>query len=114
MAGSPLGAVSPILTIAAGLFVLGFFLIVNANVRRLTARWAESAEFAVFLRDDATPAQVEAVPVAHRPERPGGLAAVRDRRNEAAERFAGDFPELAGTTPAGSSAIRFRHRSTFA
>lgn len=33
-----------VLTIAAGLFVLGFFLIVNTNLRRLAARWGEAAE----------------------------------------------------------------------
>ena len=47
-------AILAILTIGAGLFVLGFFLIVNTNVRRLTERWGESAEFAVYLRDDIT------------------------------------------------------------
>ena len=36
-------AILAILTIGAGLFVLGFFLIVNTNVRRLTDRWGESA-----------------------------------------------------------------------
>ena len=61
VARPPLRRCSPILTIAAGLFVLGFFLIVNANLQRLTARWTESAELAVYLRDDATPEQVEAV-----------------------------------------------------
>jgi len=90
-------ALFAVLTIAAGLFLLGFFLIINANVRRLTARWAESAELAVFLRDDAAPAQVEAV----RSLLAGsGLAASHQyvTKEEAAARFAGDFPELAGTT----------------
>src|SRR4030095_12863457 len=54
-------AILAILTIGAGLFVLGFFLIVNTNVRRLTERWGESAEFAVYLRDDITKPQLEAV-----------------------------------------------------
>ena len=89
-------ALFAVLTIATGLFLLGFFLIVNANVRRLTARWAESAEFAVFLRDDASGAQVEAVKslIAN-----SGLAAANQyvSKDEAAKRFAGDFPELAGT-----------------
>jgi cell division transport system permease protein len=86
-----------ILTIAAGLFLLGFFLIVNANVRGLTARWAESAELAVFLRDDASQGQVEKVGslIAE-----SGLATSHHfvTKDEAASRFAGDFPELAGTT----------------
>jgi cell division transport system permease protein len=89
-------ALFAVLTIATGLFLLGFFLIVNANVRRLTARWAESAEFAVFLRDDATQPQVEAIRtlIAN-----SGLAASNQyvSKEAAATRFAGDFPELAGT-----------------
>ena len=89
-------ALFAVLTIATGLFLLGFFLIVNANVRRLTARWAESAEFAVFLRDDVTTPQVEAIQslIAG-----SSLAASRQfvSKDEAAKRFAGDFPELAGT-----------------
>ena len=86
-----------ILTIAAGLFVLGFFLIVNTNVRRLTARWAESAELAVFLRDDATPAHVESVRTLIADS---GLAASQQfvTKEEAATRFAGDFPDLAAST----------------
>ena len=36
------------LTIAAGLFVLGFFLVVNANLQRLMARWNAGAELSVF------------------------------------------------------------------
>jgi len=86
-----------ILTIAAGLFVLGFFLIVNTNVRRLTARWAESAELAVFLRDDVTAAQVESVRTLIADS---GLAASQQfvTKEEAATRFAGDFPDLAAST----------------
>ena len=54
-------AVFSMLTIAAGLFVLGFFLLVNANLQRVVGRWNDSAEVAVYLRDDATPQQVEAI-----------------------------------------------------
>src|SRR5918996_6668732 len=50
-----------VLTIGAGLFVLGFFLIVNTNLQRLTARWGEAAEFAVYLRDDVTADQLQAI-----------------------------------------------------
>jgi cell division transport system permease protein len=89
-------ALFAILTIATGLFLLGFFLIVNANVRRLTARWAESAEFAVFLRDDASRAQVDAI---HALITGSGVAASAQyvSKEEAAKRFGGDFPELAAT-----------------
>jgi len=90
-------AVLAVLTIAAGLFVLGFFLIVNTNVRQLTTRWAESAELAVFLRDDASRAQVETVQalIAN-----SGLARSHQyvSKEQAAERFAQDFPDLATTS----------------
>ena len=33
-----------VLTIAAGLFVLGFFLMVNTNLQRVVGRWSEAAE----------------------------------------------------------------------
>lgn len=85
-----------ILTIAAGLFVLGFFLIVNTNLQRLTERWGEAAEFAVYLRDDATPDQVRAVTDAIATS---GLAAGHQQisKEQAAERFRQEFPDLAAT-----------------
>jgi cell division transport system permease protein len=89
-------ALLAVLTIGAGLFVLGFFLMVNTNLQRLTAQWGEAAEFAVYLTDDVTAAQVEALQglVAR-----SGLAASQQHisKEEAATRFAADFPELAGT-----------------
>src|SRR4029450_4122582 len=50
-----------VLTIAAGLFVLGFFLMVNSNLQRVVGRWSEAAEMSVYLKDDATKEQVQAV-----------------------------------------------------
>lgn len=89
-------AVLAILTIGAGLFVLGFFLIVNTNVRRLTERWGESAEFAVYLRDDVTPPQLQAVQSLIDQS---GLSAGRQyvSKEQAAERFGKDFPDLGAT-----------------
>ena len=86
-----------IFTIAAGLFVLGFFLIVNTNMRRLTARWAASAEFAVFLRDDATRVQLETVQALISSS---GLAASQEyvSKEQAAQRFSQDFPDLAAAS----------------
>ena len=81
-------AILAILTIGAGLFVLGFF-IVNTNVRRLTERWGESAEFAVYLRDDITPSQLEVVQSLIDNS---GLSAGREHvRSRRAERFGKDF-----------------------
>jgi cell division transport system permease protein len=89
-------AILAILTIGAGLFVLGFFLIVNTNVRRLTERWGESAEFAVYLRDDITPPQLEVVQSLIDDS---GLSAGRQyvSKQQAAERFGRDFPDLGAT-----------------
>jgi len=89
-------AILAILTIGAGLFVLGFFLIVNTNVRRLTERWGESAEFAVYLRDDITKPQLEAVQSLIDSS---GLIAARQyvSKEQAAERFGKDFPDLGAT-----------------
>ena len=89
-------AILAILTIGAGLFVLGFFLIVNTNVRRLTERWGESAEFAVYLRDEITPAELETVQSLIDNS---GLSAGRQyvSKQQAAERFGKDFPDLGAT-----------------
>jgi len=89
-------ALLAVLTIGAGLFVLGFFLIVNTNLQRLTAQWGETAEFAVYLRDDATSEQVEA---AQRLITSSGLAAGQQyvSKAQAAERFKQDFPDLSQT-----------------
>lgn len=89
-------AILAILTIGAGLFVLGFFLIVNTNVRRLTERWGESAEFAVYLRDEIAPAELEAVQALIDNS---GLSAGRQyvSKQQAAERFGKDFPDLGAT-----------------
>ena len=89
-------ALLAILTIGAGLFVLGFFLIVNANLQRLTAQWGEAAEFAVFLRDDATADQIRAVEAL---VASSGLAAHQEHvsKEAAAARFRQDFPELGAT-----------------
>ena len=85
-----------VLTIGAGLFVLGFFLIVNTNLQRLTARWGEAAEFAVYLRDDVTPAQLQLIGdlIAN-----SGLTASQQHvsKDDAADRFKQEFPDLGAT-----------------
>lgn len=88
-------ALISVLTITAGLFVLGFFLMANSNLQRLTGRWAESAELTVYFSDDATPDQVKAVEQA---VARSGLAAQREyvSKERALARFRADFPDLAG------------------
>ncbi len=90
-------AVLAVLTIAAGLFVLGFFLIVNANVQRVAARWGEAAELSVFLKDDASASNLKAIDdlIAG-----SGLAAERHfvSKADALIKFREDFPDLAPAT----------------
>jgi len=84
------------LTIAAGLFVLGFFLVVNANLQRLLARWSEAAELSVFVKDDVLPAQIAAI---EQQVDQSGLATGRTfvSKPDAAARFRQDFPDLGRT-----------------
>jgi cell division transport system permease protein len=85
-----------ILTIGAGLFVLGFFLIVNTNLQQIVGRWAESAELSIYLRDEITPEQLSTVEsLVDR----SGLSERREHisKMQAAARFRQDFPDLAGS-----------------
>jgi cell division transport system permease protein len=85
-----------ILTIATGLFVLGFFLVANANFQRVVDRWSESAELSVYLHDGVTAeqlARIDGMAAA------SGLAARREyvSKAQALARFQTDFPDLAAT-----------------
>lgn len=87
-------ALVSVLTIAAGLFVLGFFLVLHLNLQRLVGRWAESAELSVYLADGATAEQLKMVDeLIDR----SGLAAHREylSKDQAAKRFREDFPDMA-------------------
>jgi cell division transport system permease protein len=90
-------ALLAIFTITAGLFVLGFFLIVNTNLQRLTSRWAESAELSIYLTDDATAEQLKVIDELVDKT---GMAADRQyvSRDQALARFRQDFPDLAAAT----------------
>jgi cell division transport system permease protein len=82
------------LTIAAGLFVLGFFLMINANIERVVGRWADAAELAIYLRDDAPQEQVNIV--SDLLTKSGLAASVQYLSKEDAKKeFARDFPDLA-------------------
>ncbi len=84
-----------VLTIAGGLFVLGFFLALNSNLQRIVGRWTESAELSVYLTEGASGQQLQVLDelVAQ-----SGLAARREyvSKEQAAARFKQDFPDLAG------------------
>jgi cell division transport system permease protein len=82
------------LTIAAGLFVLGFFLMINTNLQRVVGRWSDAAELAVYLRDDAQPDQVATI--GEMLTKSGLAASVQFySKDEARREFARDFPDLA-------------------
>lgn len=88
-------AMLAILTIAAGLFVLGFFLMVNSNLQRVVGRWSEAAEMSVFLKEDVTKEQLQALDAV---VAQSGLAVERKHmtKKDAVARFREDFPDLAG------------------
>ena len=86
-----------VLAIALALIVLGALLIVTWNAEQLIARWTAAAEFSVYLRDDATSEQREAIEMAIDQS---GLAAGREfvSKAEALTRFRREFAELAELT----------------
>lgn len=90
-------ALLSMLTIAAGLFVLGFFLMVNANLQRIIGTWTDAAELAVYLRDDAQPQQIATI---NELLTRSGLASsvTLVSKDEARKEFARDFPDLAPAT----------------
>jgi cell division transport system permease protein len=91
--GRQAGLLSTI-TIALALFVLGGFLVVTANLQRLGAEWSDSAELSVYLKDDVTPEQRQALEAALAP---GEVVASREyvSKGDALARFKQTFGELA-------------------
>lgn len=87
-------ALLSMLTIAAGLFVLGFFLMINANIQRIVGRWSDAAELAVYLRDEAQPEQIATI---NQILTTSGLAESVQlfSKDDARREFARDFPDLA-------------------
>jgi cell division transport system permease protein len=98
------------LTIAAGLFVLGFLVMVNANLERIVGRWSDAAELAVYLRDDAQQEQVNAIN--EMIEKSGLTTSVQYfSKDDARREFAKDFPDLA---PAATALERNPFPASFA
>lgn len=98
------------LTIAAGLFVLGFLIMVNANLERIVGRWSDAAELAVYLRDDAQQEQLNTI---NEMIAKSGLASSVQyfSKDEARREFAKDFPDLA---PAATGLDRNPFPASFA
>lgn len=96
---APVAALLAVLTIATGVFVLGFFLVVNRNVQQVVSRLSASAELSVYLRDDATAEQRQEIEAL---SDQSGLVGERTfvSKADALARFRSDFPDLA---PAAAS-----------
>jgi cell division transport system permease protein len=86
-----------VLAITLALVVLGALLIVTWNAEQLLAQWASAAECSVFLRDDATSEQRDAIETFIDQS---GAAANREyvSKAEALARFKREFSELAALT----------------
>ena len=65
-----------VLAIALAMIVLGALLLTTWNVERLLAQWSSTAEFSVYLRDDASSEQRGAIEARRRSKRRGDGAGV--------------------------------------
>jgi cell division transport system permease protein len=92
-------ALLAIVTITIGLFVLGLFLLLNANLQQVVARWSEAAELSVYLADDIAPEALarvdESIKSSGMMERYAFVS-----KEEALRRFQSDFPDLGQTAGA--------------
>jgi cell division transport system permease protein len=84
-----------IATITVALFVLGAFLMATSNLQRLGDEWGRSAEMSVYLADDASPENRQAVEALLAP---GTVVAGHQfvSKDEAMRRFKTTFADLAG------------------
>jgi cell division transport system permease protein len=86
-----------VLAIALAMIVLGALLLTTWNVERLLAQWSSSAEFSVYLRDDASSEQRGAIEAI---VDQSGVVTGREYISKAAAlgRFRREFAELASIT----------------
>jgi cell division transport system permease protein len=87
-----------VLAIALAMIVLGALLLTTWNVERLLAQWSSSAEFSVYLRDDASSEQRGAIEALIDQS---GVVTAREyiSKADALGRFRREFAELASLTP---------------
>jgi cell division transport system permease protein len=86
-----------VLAIALAMIVLGALLLTTWNVERLLAQWSSSAEFSVYLRDDASSEQRGAIEAT---VDQSGVVTGREyiSKADALGRFRREFAELASLT----------------
>jgi cell division transport system permease protein len=86
-----------VLAIALAIIVLGTLLLTTWNVERLLAQWSSSAEFSVYLRDDASSEQRGAIEAV---VDQSGVVTAREyiSKADALGRFRREFAELASLT----------------
>lgn len=89
----PRATLTAVITIAAAMAIPGGFSVAMGNASRVMAGWEQSAELSVFLRADASPAQISAI---EQVVDASGIAARRTfvSKAEALRRFQRDFPDL--------------------
>ena len=92
-------ALLAIATIALSLFVLGVFLLLNANLQQVVSRWSEAAELSVYLADDVPDEALRRI------DEMAKASGMTDRveyvsKDEALRRFRADFPDLGATAGA--------------
>lgn len=103
-------AFAAISTMFISLFLLGGSLLVTKQVRLLAGEWASKVEVSVFLRDDASPEQIEALNVKIG-ELPEVETHVFESKEQAYERFRElfkDSPTLVNNVDAESMPQSFR------
>ena len=84
-------------TIAVAFLTLGGFLVISVNLQSVIERWSSAAEMSIYVRDDLDAASREALASELRSN--GAVERVEYvSREQALERFKGDFPELADVT----------------
>lgn len=84
-----------VLTIAASLFMAGFFLVAGHQLREVVDSWRQQARIIVYLQRDSTPEEVAAIAAEVRRRVPG-LDVETISSEDAAARFRRLFPSLTG------------------
>lgn len=103
-------AFAAISTMFISLFLLGGSLLVTKQVRLLAGEWASKVEVSVFLREDASPEQIEAlnVKIAELPEVDTHVFESKEQAYERFKELFKDSPTLVNNVDAESMPQSFR------